>query len=191
MNHLKLLSSVVRTQFVKPNSVPVLSYHYLQQQHQFKTDFYYKDNKKIYDAIKYGISTTPFTFHSFYWNWVHQSTDSVVDLIHHADRFQCRLLIDVDPFDDYTLFLWQGIRRMYPQALVFDTYHWDQFTPSSTGSNVKLIISSDNHVHDVALDKLPDNLIVAPDLLQCTTPLDASLIMKDNLHRITYIPQSM
>ena len=99
---------------VTPIRKPIISYQHLQKS--------INDNTKVFDTIHHGILTYPNTYHSFNWSAFYQCTHSVIELIHHADKYGSRLILDVSPNDVNAYFLWKGLKHMYPQTFIFYTY---------------------------------------------------------------------
>jgi len=129
---LKHCMNFLKPYVIKKEFAPVFSYHHLQKNTN--------DRVKMFDKIKVCISKNPSSLHSLYWNSSFQCTHSIVDFIHHADKYNCRLIVDVNPFDMYTRFLWKGVRRMYPDTLLFDTYCQSEYK-SNTSENIKLYLT--------------------------------------------------
>ena len=120
-------SHVVRKEFL-----PVYSYFHLQSSKEVEDD--------MFDRIKYGIAKNPSGVHSMDWCSRYQISNSIVDMITHADSHKCRLLLRVCPYDTYSYFLWKGIRQMYPNTFIFPKY-----SVSRKEDRVKLVNDCDNN----------------------------------------------
>jgi hypothetical protein len=139
---------------IKKEFVPVFSYHYLQTRTM--------DRTKMMEQIKFGISKNPSSIHSVFWTSSFQCTNSVVDLIHYADKYNCRLIIDVNPYDVYTRLLWKGVQQIYPDTLLFDTYRQSEYIQNGS-ENVKIYMSDDSKTIPQIQNKTNVILASAPD----------------------------
>ena len=167
------------TYVVKKEFVPIFSYHHLQKPGH---------HMKMCERIRYGVSRNPSTLHSFRWNSCFQGTSSVVDLIHHAEKFKCQLIIDVNPLDVYAQFLWKGIRHMYPDTLLFDTYQLNHYRMRDNLENVKIRIPSDTSVTTLRSLQLPQNTILTTHSSESTHPTYATWISGDTSRTLLYVP---
>jgi len=129
---LKQCVNFLKPYSIKKEFVPVFTYHHLQT--------HTLDRMKMVKQIKFGISKNPSAIHSVFWTSSFQCTNSVVDLIHYSEKYNCRLIIDVNPYDVYTRFLWKGVQHMYPDTLLFDTYRQSEYK-QNVSDNVKIYLS--------------------------------------------------
>ena len=139
---------------------------------------------KLVQQIKYGISKNPSSLHSIFWTSSLQCTNSVVDLIHYADKYNCRLIIDTNPFDIYARFLWKGVRHMYPDTLLFDAYRSSEYK-QNTSENVKLYCETKN------IPRFDDkeNVILASTDAHTTHPSYATWVFSDgDQQTILFVP---
>jgi hypothetical protein len=153
------------------------------------------DHHMMCRRIRHGLAKHPNSIHSFRWNSMYQSTHSVVDLIHYADKHNSKLIIDINPNDEYARFLWKGLRHMYPDTYLFYTCHRDDISSvvdSNDMMNIKFqMTNSDdvkllNHVH------APDNLIVTSSSDCSTRPYHARWITRDlKKTDLLYVPLLM
>ena len=141
------------------------------------------------EHIRIGVSKNPSTLHSFRWNSCFQTTGSVIDLIHYAEKYQCQLLIDINPMDVYAQFLWRGIRHMYPDTLLFDTYTLGNYRMSNELENVKIRLPDDTtSLEELRSLRLPLNTIVTSHTDASTDPTYATWLSGDISQSVLYIP---
>jgi hypothetical protein len=153
------------------------------------------DHHKMCRRIRHGLAKHPNSVHSFRWNSLYQSTHSVVDLIHYADKHNSRLIIDVNPNDVYARFLWKGIRHLYPDTYLFYTYRRDDVSTvvdSNETMNIKLPMTNSDDLTILNHIPAPDNLIVASSSDCSVRPYRARWITRDfNKIDLLYFPLLM
>ena len=174
-------ASILKTHIVKKEFVPIFSYHHLQKASS--------NHMQMCERIRFGVSKNPSMLHSFRWNSCFQTTSSVINLIHYAEKYQCRLLIDINPMDVYAQYLWKGIRHMYPDTLLFDTYTLGNYRMCNELENVKIQLSGDTgSMTELRSLRLPLNTIVTSHKDASTDPTYATWISGDICRSVLYVP---
>jgi hypothetical protein len=185
---------VVEKYAVVKDFTPIFSYFHIQKESI--------DHSDMCEKIKYGISRNPGTLHILTWNTQYQINSSVTDIIHFADKYNTKLILDVNPHDHFACFLWKGIRHMYPNTFIFPTYFansrhdlkklkCDSKNKSELLENMSIIMSNEELHQTNEMTKYSKNIIVtSKDIYESTDPTYASLTHSNTDTKKKDIPPS-
>jgi hypothetical protein len=176
---------------------PIFSYFHIQQESN--------NHSQMCEKIKYGISRNPGTIQTLTWNTQYQNISSITDIIHFADKYKSKLIIDVSPHDQYTYFLWKGIRHMYPSTYIVPRYVsnsedqkkilCDSKNKKDLLENITIVVSNIDDVSECnILTRLSKNMILTSnDTFTSTEPTYATFkantdIPTETPNTLLYVP---